>query len=48
MEIFSLFWYYIENVNSNISMTKRYANILDESILNDMQKMGSNSTSSII
>ncbi len=37
----------IENVakmlgHSNISMTKRYARVLDQSILNDMQKVGSN------
>lgn len=36
----------IENVakmlgHSNISMTKRYARVLDQSILNDMQKVGS-------
>ena len=27
--------------HSNISMTKRYARVLDQSILNDMQKVGS-------
>lgn len=39
----------IENVakmlgHSNISMTKRYARVLDQSILNDMQKVGNLST----
>ena len=43
----------IENVakmlgHSNISMTKRYARVLDQSILNDMQKVGSNLTVSNI
>ena len=37
----------IENVakmlgHSNINMTKRYARVLDQSILNDMQKVGNN------
>jgi site-specific recombinase XerD len=27
--------------HSNISMTKRYAKVLDQSILSDMQKVGS-------
>ena len=34
--------------HSNISMTKRYARVLDQSILNDMQKVGSNLSTSTV
>lgn len=33
--------------HSNISMTKRYAKVLDQSILNDMQKVGSLSATTV-